>query len=48
MNTIVEHLVTIVSIQGMKVDYLQTEFCGYLLLDRDDLVLDHLVADIPS
>ena len=48
MDTVVYHLIAIVLHQGVQVDYLQTILTGNFLLDRDNLVGDYLVIDVPT
>ena len=47
MDTIVQHLVAIVSVERVQVDYLQAIFFSHLLLDGDNLVGDDSVTDVP-
>ena len=47
MDTIIHHLVAIVSHQGMQVDQLQPIALGDLFLDRYNLTGDYLIVDIP-
>ena len=47
MDAVVEHLVTIVSEEGMQVDDLKAVLLGNLLLNGNDAIDDHAVVDVP-
>ena len=47
MNAIGEHLVAIVSVEGVQVDDFQSELLGHLLLDGNDGIGDDGVVDVP-
>ena len=48
MDAIVEHLVTVVGVERMEVNQLQSLLFGHLLLDGDDAVHDDGVVDFPG
>ena len=47
MDTVVKHLVAILSIECVQVDNLQAIFLSHLLLNGDNLAGDDSITDVP-